>query len=68
VRDFAFEMAELHAEHGVLSGREGPAERILGGLRSEETPAQKAERLAGLLSETIARDLAQVEAGGVSRR
>jgi hypothetical protein len=57
VNDFAFDVAQLHTEQGLLANREGPAKRLLGGLRGEETPAQKASRLAGLLSETIAKEL-----------
>jgi hypothetical protein len=57
VHDFAFDVAHLRTDEGVMSGREGPAKRILGNLRPEETPAQKAARLAGLLSETIAKEL-----------
>jgi len=58
VRDFAFDVAQLHTDQGLLSGREGPVKRIVGGLRAEETPAEKATRVAGLLSETIAKELA----------
>jgi hypothetical protein len=61
VCDFAFDVAQLHSDQGLLSSREGPAKRILGGLRAEETPAQKAARLAGLLSETIAKELAALK-------
>jgi hypothetical protein len=58
VRDFAFDVAQLHADQGLLSGRDGPVKRIMGELRPQETPAQKAARLSGLLSETIANELA----------
>jgi hypothetical protein len=58
VRDFAFDQAQLRVEPGPLSGREGPAKRILGNLHPQEAPAQKAGRLAALLSETIANELA----------
>jgi len=57
VRDFAFDVAQLHTDEGLMARREGPAKRILGNLRPEETPAQKATRLAGVLSETIAKEL-----------
>jgi hypothetical protein len=57
VHDFAFDVAHLRTDQGVMAGREGPAKRVLGNLRPEETPAQKAARLAGLLSETIAQEL-----------
>lgn len=57
VHDFAFDVAQLHTDQGLMSNREGPAKRVLGGLRGEESPAQKAARLAGLLSETIAKEL-----------
>jgi hypothetical protein len=57
VYDFAFDVAQLHTEQGVMANREGPAKRVLGGLRGDETPAQKAARLAALLSETIAKEL-----------
>lgn len=58
VRDFVFDQAQLHVEQGRLSGREGPAKRILSDLHPQESPAQKADRLAVLLSETIANELA----------
>jgi hypothetical protein len=58
VYDFAFDVADLHADPGLLPGREGPAQRIRGTLHPEEPPARKAERLAALLSETIASELA----------
>jgi hypothetical protein len=61
VYDFAFDVADLHTEKGLLSGREGPARRLKGTLRPEETPAQKAARMAGLLSETIANELARMK-------
>ena len=57
VHDFAFDVAHLSTEQGPMSGREGPAKRILGNIRPEEAPAEKAVRLAGLLSETIAKEL-----------
>jgi hypothetical protein len=57
VRDFAFEVEQMRTEQGILAGRQGPARRIVGGVRAEETPAQKAARLAGLLAETIAKEL-----------
>ena len=61
VQDFAFDVAQLHTEQGLMANREGPAKRVLGGLRGEETPAQKAARLAGLLSETIAKQLTDMK-------
>ena len=61
VYDFAFDVADLHTDQGVLAGRDGPARRVRGALRPEETPAQKAERLAVLLSETIAKELAGLQ-------
>jgi len=61
VRDFAFEAAQLHTDSGLLAGREGPAKRVLGGLRPEETPVQKATRLASLLAETIANELVDLK-------
>jgi hypothetical protein len=57
VREFAFDVAQLRPDQGLLGGRQGPGKRILGNLRPEETPAEKAARLAGLLSETIAKEL-----------
>jgi hypothetical protein len=57
VRDFVFDDANLHVDQGKLASREGPAKRVLGGRRSEEAPAQKAARLANLLSETIVNSL-----------
>ncbi len=61
VRDFVFDDANLHADQGKLASREGPAKRVLGGRRPEETPAQKATRLANLLSETIANELTELK-------
>jgi hypothetical protein len=61
VHDFAFDVSELHTDQGLMSSRQGPAKRVLGGLRGEESPAQKAARLAGLLSETIAKELTDLK-------
>jgi len=61
VRDFAFAVAQLHTDQGLLPGREGPVKRILGGPRGGETPAQKAARFAALLSETMAKELAALK-------
>jgi hypothetical protein len=61
VRDFAFDVAQLHTDQGLVSDREGPAKRVLGGIRPQESPAQKAARLAKLLSETIAKELADLK-------
>jgi hypothetical protein len=61
VRDFAFDVSQLHTDPGLAPGGQGPAKRILGNLRPEETPAQKATRFAGLLSETIASELAALK-------
>ncbi len=61
VRDFAFDVAQLHTDEGLSSGRQGPVKRIRQELRPAETPAQKAARLAGLLSETIAKELVAVQ-------
>ncbi len=60
VRDFLFDVARLHADPGLAPSRQGPAKRILGNLRPEETPEQQAARLSGLLSETIAQELAKL--------
>lgn len=57
VRDFVFDQTQLHTDQGLASGRAGPAKRIMGTVRPEETPAQKATHLADLLSETIAKEL-----------
>ncbi|HNQ88924.1 MAG TPA: DUF4410 domain-containing protein [Verrucomicrobiota bacterium] len=57
VCDFAFALADVQADHGLLSGREGPIRRVGASLRGQETPADKAARLANLLSETIAAEL-----------
>ncbi len=57
VRDFLFEVSQLHKDQGLIAGREGPVKRIVGGLRGEETPAQKAARYAALLSESIVKEL-----------
>lgn len=61
VYDFAFDVADLHSDPGLLAGREGPAQRIRGTLHPEEPPARKAERLAALLSETIAKELVDLK-------
>ena len=61
VCDFAFEVADLHTEQSLMTGREGPVRRLKGELVPAETPAQKAERLAALLSETIAKELASMK-------
>jgi len=61
VYDFAFDVAQLHTDQGLMSGRQGPVKRIVGGLQPEESPAQKAARLAGLLSESIAKELADLK-------
>jgi len=61
VRDFAFDVTQLHTDHGLLADREGPVKRVVGGLHPEETPAQKAARFAALLSETIANELAALK-------
>lgn len=58
VRDFAFDTSQLHTDPGPMPGRDGPARRVIGELRPQEAPAQKAARLAELLSETIAKELA----------
>ncbi len=39
VRDFAFEVGQLRADSGLISGREGPVKRVVGVVRPEETPA-----------------------------
>ena len=57
VCDFAFDVARLRTDEGLTPGREGPDRRIMGNLRPEETTEQKAARLAGLLSETISKEL-----------
>lgn len=61
VRDFKFDVSQLHTDSGLASGRQGPARRIMGNLRPEETPTQKATRFAGLLSDTIASELAALK-------
>ena len=57
VCDFAFDVARLRTDEGLTPVREGPARRIMGNLRPEETTEQKEARLAGLLAETIAKEL-----------
>jgi hypothetical protein len=61
VHDFAFDVTQLHTDPGLMPGREGPAKRIIGTLRPEESPAQKATRFATLLSETIAKELSALK-------
>ncbi|MCL4179534.1 MAG: DUF4410 domain-containing protein [Verrucomicrobia bacterium] len=61
VCDFAFDVAHLRTEEGLLPGREGPVRRVATNLRSGETPAQRAARLAGMLSEAIADELATLK-------
>ncbi len=61
VRDFAFDVAQYRPEQGVLASRQGPAKRVLGEIRGQESPEQKAARLSGLLSETIAKELADLK-------
>jgi hypothetical protein len=61
VRDFLFNVAQLHPDPGVVPGREGPAKRVLGKLQPEETPEQRAARMSRLLSETIAQELARLK-------
>jgi Domain of unknown function (DUF4410) len=61
VCDFAFDVAQLHTDQGLAPGREGPAKRVLGRIRPEESPAEKAARFAKLLSETIAKELAALK-------
>jgi hypothetical protein len=57
VYDFAFDVANLQTEQGLVKGRSGPVGRLRSSLRSEETPAEKTARFAALLSETIAKEL-----------
>lgn len=61
VHDFAFDVARLHTDQGIVASREGPAKRVLGNLRPEEQPADKAAHLASLLSETIAKELTDLK-------
>jgi hypothetical protein len=61
VHDFAFDVAQLRTDQGLMPGREGPAKRVLGNLRPEESPAQKAARFATLLSQTIAEELSALK-------
>lgn len=61
VHDFAFDLADLHTDSSAMSGREGPAKRILGSVQPTETPAQKAARFAELLSSTIASELTNLK-------
>jgi len=61
VHDFAFDVAQLHTDQGIVASREGPAKRVLGNLRPEEKPADKAAHLASLLSETIAKELTDLK-------
>lgn len=61
VNDFKFDVAQLQTDSGLASGRQGPAKRVLGNLRPEESPAQKATRFATLLSETIATELSALK-------
>ena len=61
VHDFAFDVAQLHTDQGLLPNREGPAKRVVGELRGGESPAERAARLAGLLSETIAKELTEMK-------
>jgi len=63
VEDFAFAVENLRADRGPrppLVGR-GPAKELVGGLRPQESPAQKAARLAELLSQTIAAELGKAK-------
>ena len=57
VQDFKFDVAQLHTDPGLARGRQGPARQVLGNLRPEESPVQKATRFATLLSESIAKEL-----------
>lgn len=61
VRDFAFDASQMREDQGLLPGRTGPVGRVLGEVRPRETPSQKAARLSGLLSETIAKELAAMK-------
>jgi len=61
VRDFTFDVAQLHTDPGLLPGRHGPVKRVLGDLRSEENPIQKAKRFAQLLSQTITEELSEMK-------
>ncbi len=61
VCDFSFDVADLRTEQDSKSGHEGPARRVMTNLRPGETPEQKAARLANLLSETIAKELATLK-------
>lgn len=61
VHDFAFDVGELQTEQSLLSDRQGPVKRLGEELQPAETPAQKTARLAGLLSETIANELAALK-------
>jgi hypothetical protein len=61
VRDFLFDVAQLHTDPGLVAGREGPAKRILDRVRPNETPEQHAARLSRLLSETIVQELVKLK-------
>ncbi|MBN2508538.1 MAG: DUF4410 domain-containing protein [Verrucomicrobia bacterium] len=60
VHDFAFDAARLHTDQGLLGQRQGPVMRMRQNLRPEETPAEKGARLAELLSETITKELVEL--------
>jgi hypothetical protein len=61
VREFAFDVSQLHTDQGLIAGRQGPVKRVMGEVHPQETPAQKAARLSALLSETIAKELADLK-------
>ena len=61
VQDFAFDVAQLHTDQGRMASGKGRAKRVSGNIRPEEKPAEKAARFASLLSETIAKELADLK-------
>ncbi len=61
VQDFAFDVAQSPTDQGVMASGEGRARRVSGSRHPEEKPAEKATRLASLLSETIAKGLTDLK-------
>jgi hypothetical protein len=61
VRDFLFDVAQLHTDPSLVAGREGPVRHVLGRVRPQETPEQQAVRLSRLLSETMVQELVKLK-------
>jgi len=57
VRDFAYAVERHQADSGLLAGRQGPLKRLSRAGRPEESPEQKAARMATMLSESIVGEL-----------